>query len=82
MLVFALIATLATVVLVGWVTLVVSRGRVELLATKALAGVRGAASLRSARSQAPADADRTGGGERDVELAVRERLYGQRAPRT
>jgi hypothetical protein len=81
MLVFVLIVSLATVALVAWVSLAASRGSFQLRATKALAGVRGAASLRSARNQAP-DADRPGGDERAVELAVRERLYGQPAPRT
>jgi hypothetical protein len=92
MLVFVLIVSLATVAFVAWVTLAVGRGRVELRATKALAGVRGAASLWSEPSpprpesdrqtETFPDADRTGGDDRAVELAVRERLYGQRPSRT
>jgi hypothetical protein len=82
MMVFVLIVSLATVALAAWMTLVVSRGRVELRPAKALAGVRGAASLWSARSHARADIDRPGADDRAVELAVRERLYGRRPPRT
>jgi hypothetical protein len=91
MVVFVLIVSLTTVGLLACVTLAVSRGRVELRAAKALAGVRGAASLWSPRSQARPeanrqngtfpDADRPGDSDRAVELAVRERLYGQRASR-
>jgi hypothetical protein len=54
MLVFVLIASLATVALVAWMTLHETRP----------------------------DPDRQSGDDRTVELAVRERLYGQRAPRT
>ena len=82
MLLFVLIASLATVVLLAWVTVIATRGGLELRATKALAGMRGVELLRIARGQARPDADRHTESEPDVELAVRERLYGQRTPRT
>jgi hypothetical protein len=91
MLVFVLIMSLATVILLAWVTVVVTRGGFELRATKVLTIVRGGASPRTAPSQPPPDAgrqrgarpdgDSRSGDDLDVELAVRERLYGQRAPR-